>query len=228
MDNNKDRNTPTLLKRDKEIRQIVCRQYCTFILKESGELFAFGCNDDGQLGLGDYIKRSIPTLVIKDKGIRQIICGGHHTLILKISGELFAFGCNHSGQLGLDYKKNILRLTLTMMNENIVSINGTIIEKIKWNPNIYLTLSTIKKIKIKNFLLVCHYYKKIYGIYVVKYMRHAIINALTKTHYNLFESFQGLSESLKFTKYMISQNRRNNTLKLISIYFMTSILRKLY
>ena len=38
---------------DKQIRQIVCGGHHSFILMESGELFAFGYNDNGQLGLGD-------------------------------------------------------------------------------------------------------------------------------------------------------------------------------
>ena len=56
------------------------------------ELFAFGYNEYGQLGLCDDNDRNSPTLVMRDKTIRQIICGGDHTFILKESGKLFAFG----------------------------------------------------------------------------------------------------------------------------------------
>ena len=87
---------------DKEIRQIVCGYYHSFILKESGELFAFGRNISGQLGLGDNKDRNIPTLVMQDKKIKYIVCGAFSTFILKESGELFAFGYNYYGQLGLD------------------------------------------------------------------------------------------------------------------------------
>ena len=41
---NKNRNLPTLVMKDKTIRQIICNGDHTFILKESGELFAFGYN----------------------------------------------------------------------------------------------------------------------------------------------------------------------------------------
>ena len=56
---------------DKQIRQIVCGGAHTFILKESGELFAFGYNYYGQLGLGNN-NRNTPTLLMTDKQIRQL------------------------------------------------------------------------------------------------------------------------------------------------------------
>ena len=242
---NKERNTPTLLMQDKEIRQIICGGYHSFILKESGELFAFGCNYYGQLGLGDNENRNIPTLLMQDQEIRQIVCGGYHSFILKESGELFAFGRNSSGQLGLGdmrdrniptllmksgddivpnlklpvrdkVKSNTIRQivcgvlhsfilkesgelfafgnnthdqlglgdnnnkntpTLLGTFENAVSINGVILQ-IKWNPDIYVTLTKTKKREIKDFLSVCHYYKLVYKINVVKYMRHMVISLL--------------------------------------------------
>ena len=153
------------------------RGYHTFILKESDELFAFGYNCYGQLGLGDNENRNIPTLIMQDKTIRQIVCGEDHSFILKESGELFAFGCNNSGQLGLADNNNRNTPTLLGTFDNIISINGVILH-IKWNPDIYATLSKTKKREIKDFLLVCHYYKQIYKINVVKYMRHMIISLL--------------------------------------------------
>ena len=184
--------------KDNTIRQIVCGGYHSLILKESGELFVFGYNVYGQLGLGDNKKRITPKLLmktgddivpslnlpvrnkVKDNTIQHIVCGNDHTFILKESGELFAFGDNEYGQLGLgDNNNNNNRNTPTLLGtfDNIVSINGIIV-KIKWNPDIYVTLSKTKKREIKDFLLVCHYYKLVYKINVVKYMRHMIISLL--------------------------------------------------
>ena len=180
---------------DREIQNIICGCHHSFILKESGELFVFGYNYHGQLGLGDMRDRNIPTLLmksgddvvpnlklpvrdkVKNNTIRQIVCGGYHSFILKESGELFAFGSNTRGQLGLADNNNRNTPTLLGTFDNIVSINGVILH-IKWNPNIYVTLSKTKKREIKNFLLVCHYYKLVYKINVVKYMRHVIISLL--------------------------------------------------
>ena len=195
LSNNENRNVPTLLMKDKEIRQIICGDLHSFILKESDELFAFGYNYNGQLGLGDNENRKIPTLLmktgddivpslnlpvrdkVKDNTIQQIICGSFHSFIFKESGELFAFGFNSCGQLGLGDNNNRNTPTLLGTFDNIVSINGVILQ-IKWNPDIYATLSKTKKREIKNFLLVCHYYKLVYKINVVKYMRHVIISLL--------------------------------------------------
>ena len=186
---------------DREIQNIISGGYHSFILTKSGELFSFGFNDNGQLGLGDNDNKNVPTLLmktwddvvpslnpplgtdrrqdrVKTKRIHQIICGAFHTFILRNNGELFAFGFNLYGQLGLGDTDNINTPTLLMIDENIVSINGTMIEKIKWNPDIYQTLSITKQREIKYFLLVCHCYKKIYQIKMIKYMRHAIITLL--------------------------------------------------
>ena len=183
-----------LLMKDKTIRQIICGGYHSFILKESGKLFAFGYNEYEQLGLGDKRARNVPTLLmktgndivpslnlpvrdkVKDNTIRRVICGGYYSFILKESNQLFIFGSNAYGQLGLaDNNRNTPTLLGTF--DNIVSINGVILH-IKWNPDIYATLSKTKKREIKDFLLVCHYYKQIYKINVVKYMRHVIISLL--------------------------------------------------
>ena len=91
---------------------------------------------------------------------------------------MFAFGCNNDGQLGLGDNVNRNVPTLLMVDNNIVSINGVKTEKAKWDPKKYYTLSDSKKEIIKNFLLVCHYYKKKYNINMVKYMRHFIISLL--------------------------------------------------
>ena len=72
---------------DQKIRYIVCGISHTFVLKNSGELFAFGHNKYGQLGLGDFQNRNKLTLLMMDKNINQIICGGDHTFILKESGD---------------------------------------------------------------------------------------------------------------------------------------------
>ena len=51
----------------------------TLILKHSGELFAFGYNYFGQLGLGDYVGRNKPTLLMTD----NIILINKHKIKIK-------------------------------------------------------------------------------------------------------------------------------------------------
>ena len=86
---------------------------CHTLIYDGYELYGFGDNYFGQLGLGDNINRNVPTLMMTDKSIRKIVCGCYHTLILKESGELFVFGNNEFGQLELS--DNVSRNVPTLM-----------------------------------------------------------------------------------------------------------------
>jgi alpha-tubulin suppressor-like RCC1 family protein len=84
----------------------------TFALTESGEVYAWGINTDGQLGLGDTEDRLMPTKVPDLTKVKAIAVGGcSHVLVLTESGEVYAWGWNGAGQLGLGDKED--RLTPT-------------------------------------------------------------------------------------------------------------------
>ncbi len=61
--------------------QVACGSNHTCVLVEGGDMYVFGDNSSGQLGLGDCIDRFEPTLVsaLEEKVIRSIACGGRHT-----------------------------------------------------------------------------------------------------------------------------------------------------
>ena len=61
---------------DSEIKQIICGSYHTMIYRNNGEVFVFGYNDEGQLGVGDNQDRNKPELLMTDPEIKEIICGG--------------------------------------------------------------------------------------------------------------------------------------------------------
>nr|WP_199162681.1 fimbrillin family protein [Elizabethkingia sp. ASV34] len=73
-----------------------------FFLTHSGELYGFGANDSGQLGLGDRKNRHIPTKIpfFNDKPIKKIVSGERHSLVLTESGEVYTAGHNDYGQMG--------------------------------------------------------------------------------------------------------------------------------
>eukprot|EP00299_Pterocystis_sp_00344_P015996 c8002_g1_i4.p1 GENE.c8002_g1_i4~~c8002_g1_i4.p1 ORF type:complete len:245 (+),score=48.93 c8002_g1_i4:636-1370(+) len=78
----------------------------TLLLTENGEVFSFGCNLNGELGLGSTTTESyvtIPNLVSSLLGVRivKIACGAHHSVAVSDKGQLYAWGCNAHGQLGL-------------------------------------------------------------------------------------------------------------------------------
>jgi alpha-tubulin suppressor-like RCC1 family protein len=73
----------------------------------SGQLYAFGSNDSGQLGSGinsgPTRSNLTPTLVRLPGAIGpvvQVAAGGHHSLAVTSTGQLYSFGGNYNGQLG--------------------------------------------------------------------------------------------------------------------------------
>jgi alpha-tubulin suppressor-like RCC1 family protein len=74
-----------------------------FVLLQDGSLYAIGCNDHGQLGLGDAITRKRPTLLrtIFPSPVVKVATGRFHALALLANGDVYASGSNISGQCGL-------------------------------------------------------------------------------------------------------------------------------
>ncbi|KQQ65380.1 RCC1 domain-containing protein [Microbacterium sp. Leaf320] len=70
--------------------------------RDTGELFAWGENSDGQLGLGDNTDKPapVPVTLPADATIRGVASGGAHALITADGGAYSAAGSNNAGQLG--------------------------------------------------------------------------------------------------------------------------------
>lgn len=68
----------------------------------NGEVFTWGRNDCGQLGLGDTALRPRPTRVaaLDAKGVTSASCGKAHTVFLTAGGELLACGAAKQGACG--------------------------------------------------------------------------------------------------------------------------------
>src|SRR5205085_1130517 len=81
----------------------------SLILTNTGQIYAFGSNDDGQLGLSDNNNKNIPTLILNLNHIIQIAAKSVRSLALSNTGQIYAFGANYFGQLGLgnNIDKNI-------------------------------------------------------------------------------------------------------------------------
>jgi len=98
---------PTLLMKDSKIKSICCGAGHSMILKNNGEVFVFGLNRNGQLGLGNYQSKYEPTLLMTDLEIRSIHCGCNYSVILKNDGTVLVFGENKNGQLGKNEQNSI-------------------------------------------------------------------------------------------------------------------------
>ncbi|XP_046991008.1 RCC1 and BTB domain-containing protein 1-like isoform X1 [Schistocerca americana] len=93
----------------KKCVSIACGQTSSMAVTENGEVYAWGYNGVGQLGIGNTSNQQTPVRV---KGIlcsvviTKVECGYSHTLALSDMGQLFAWGSNGYGQLGTGTKSN--------------------------------------------------------------------------------------------------------------------------
>lgn len=77
----------------------------SLVLTETSDVFVFGANIWGQLGLGFRSEGPTPVpqklACLAGLPIRCIATGGHHSAVLSLSGSVFTWGANKNGQLGL-------------------------------------------------------------------------------------------------------------------------------
>ncbi len=81
-----------------KIKEVSAGAYHSLILKADGSCWAFGLNNEGQLGDGSGASRPAPVKILSD--VKSISAGGSQSLFLKNDGVLWACGNNDSGRLG--------------------------------------------------------------------------------------------------------------------------------
>ena len=80
-------------------KAVSCGTNHTMIIDLNNNVWAFGSNNFGQLGLGDNQYRLIPTQIPNIKA-KSVSCS-YHTMIIDLNNNVWAFGQNDHGQLGL-------------------------------------------------------------------------------------------------------------------------------
>lgn len=101
--------TPKKIKTLNGVRiiQVSCGDYHSLALSEDGQVFSWGKNSQGQLGLGkDVPSQASPQRVRSLEGIplAQVAAGGAHSFALSLTGTSFGWGNNNAGQLALSGK----------------------------------------------------------------------------------------------------------------------------
>eukprot|EP01064_Diplonema_japonicum_P030974 TRINITY_DN5401_c0_g1_i1.p1 TRINITY_DN5401_c0_g1~~TRINITY_DN5401_c0_g1_i1.p1 ORF type:complete len:453 (+),score=96.89 TRINITY_DN5401_c0_g1_i1:59-1360(+) len=83
------------------VRDVYAGGAHSMVLTDKG-LYAFGYNDEGQLGVGTFGICMKPTLIplFKTEDIKGVSLGGYHSMVYTHSGGTFSFGANGNGQLG--------------------------------------------------------------------------------------------------------------------------------
>ncbi|XP_061483398.1 X-linked retinitis pigmentosa GTPase regulator isoform X2 [Rhineura floridana] len=84
-----------------KIKQLAAGSYTSAALTEDGQLFMWGDNTEGQIGLANEANACVPHQVDVGKPISWISCGYYHSALITRDGELYTFGEPEDGKLGL-------------------------------------------------------------------------------------------------------------------------------
>ena len=86
----------------KKARDIFCGNHHSFYISQQGQVYGFGLNNHGQLGIGHKENVSLPTHIpeLDDKNITIIAGGEHHSIACTIDGKVYCWGRNDEGQCG--------------------------------------------------------------------------------------------------------------------------------
>ncbi|KAF8818084.1 RCC1 domain-containing protein [Rickettsia endosymbiont of Cardiosporidium cionae] len=102
-----------------------------YAIDSNGDLWVWGANNVGQLGLGDITQRNIPVKVDALSDVKKAIGGATNitngsfqafSLVLLQNGDVFSSGANGWGQLGLGNSTNMNSYTKIPTLENIEEI----------------------------------------------------------------------------------------------------------
>ncbi|XP_016343375.1 probable E3 ubiquitin-protein ligase HERC4 isoform X1 [Sinocyclocheilus anshuiensis] len=109
------------------IAQVACGYWHSLALARGGQIFSWGQNKYGQLGLGmQGAGVSSPQVVQSLQGVpfAQISAGGSHSFGLTLSGAVFGWGSNRFGQLGLSDNddRHFPALLKTLRSQRVVYI----------------------------------------------------------------------------------------------------------
>uniref|UniRef100_I3JE76 RCC1 and BTB domain containing protein 2 n=1 Tax=Oreochromis niloticus TaxID=8128 RepID=I3JE76_ORENI len=110
---------------NKVVVNIACGQLCSMAVLDNGEIYGWGYNCNGQLGLGNNGNQQTPCRIAALQGVNivQVACGYAHTLALTDEGFVYAWGANSYGQLGTGNKSNqALPTPINTDKERIVEV----------------------------------------------------------------------------------------------------------
>jgi alpha-tubulin suppressor-like RCC1 family protein len=98
-------NVPVKVLEGRKFKQVSTGDHHTVALETTGELWSWGRNTNGQLGLGDRTNRPTPAKVAFAPVIDKVATGDRHTVVLDSTGKLWSWGYDEYGQLGDDATK---------------------------------------------------------------------------------------------------------------------------
>jgi alpha-tubulin suppressor-like RCC1 family protein len=131
------------------VKYVACGAYHTFAQLSTSEVYCWGGNTYGQLGVGDKEDKNTPTLLTFEfpAQVKHLVCGCYYTLALLQTNDVFSWGYNLEGQLGLGDNKN--RTVPTQLRMNLlpsVSVSCIYSEHnycdVDWTPETHVNFPT--------------------------------------------------------------------------------------
>lgn len=83
------------------VADAACGTSHSLAVTSNGELYAWGRNVYGQLGVGDNTDRSSPTRVGTDSDWVSVKAGNYHSIAIKENGQIYSWGLNNLNQCGV-------------------------------------------------------------------------------------------------------------------------------
>jgi alpha-tubulin suppressor-like RCC1 family protein len=102
-------DTPIKVQNLSEVKAVSAGGSFTLALKKDGTVWSWGCNENGELGIGEYDtetrivlgdNKSVPAEVSILQDVVEIAAGGSHAMAVMGDGSIWAWGGNDEGQLG--------------------------------------------------------------------------------------------------------------------------------
>ena len=110
-----------------DVKEIVCADAHTFMIKNDGTVWVCGYNGSGRLGLGTVDgtanHKTFQQVTTNASDVKEISCGSSHTFMLKNDGTLWTCGANSYGQLGLGTSgDSAYQTTFTQVTTNVSDV----------------------------------------------------------------------------------------------------------
>ncbi|XP_040268296.1 serine/threonine-protein kinase Nek9 isoform X1 [Bufo bufo] len=95
----------------KSVQEVSCGGDFTMCITDEGQLYSFGSDYYGCLGVGQSLGSEVLEPILVDfflnEPIEQVSCGDSHVMVLTRSKCVYSWGCGEYGRLGLDSEDDV-------------------------------------------------------------------------------------------------------------------------
>lgn len=145
-----DRNTPTWVPFPAGVKivKVSAGKAHSLALTDSGDVYAWGSNSDGQLGVSGIptVGSSTPLRVSLPEGVvvKQIMAGADFSYVLSEDGRAYSWGSNTGGALGIG-SSDASRTAPTLLERGAIP-DGAIIEQLATNGRAVFAVDSSRKL----------------------------------------------------------------------------------